>query len=179
LMVAPPVVPRSSGNGLILASNLTLPKGDNPLRTEGGLLFLTVGKDDKGNRREVVVRKVSADWYVRISIDPDAGVAPAFRIEEDGSVSGYRELPPGVPQLTVIDNGSRPANSPAKPSLPVTTAVDVWNVEFQGRKGTIITRSDPKGQHFYLTFEGEPGSVELETVRGLYTLFTPSGRSRS
>jgi hypothetical protein len=54
LMVAPPVVPRSSGNGLILASNLTLPKGNNPLRTAGGLLFLTVAK---------TTRATGARWW--------------------------------------------------------------------------------------------------------------------
>jgi hypothetical protein len=178
LMATPPVVPRQMGSGPIPMSNLTLPKGEEPLRSEADLLLLTTGKDDYGARHEVVVQKVSSNWYIRTSID-DPGVAPAFRIEEDGSVSGYRDLPPGVPQVAFAAPGSdgpvgvRPLpaeTAPAPSSMP-----DGTTVEYQRHGGVIIARSDAAGRRFYLTLEGEP-EIELESVRGSQTWFTPVGR---
>ena len=178
-MDTPPKVPLSYGARPVRLSNLTLPAGENALRSAGGLMFLTTAADAQGRHREVIVQQVAERWYIRTSVSDDPNEAPVFRLEEDGSVSGYGQVPPGVPQVSAIvtgtnstsaTNSTRDTNS-TKASPPVPSTGEVF-VEYAGRKGTIVTRADGT----YLRLDGDPDPIELESVRGSKTLFTPRGR---
>ena len=183
LMTATPIVPHSRSPRKL--SNFTPATGDNQFRTDGELIFLTTGFDDKGRRNEVAVQKVADRWYVRTSASNNPGEAPAFRLEDDGTVSGYAELPPGVPEIATL-NGVHAVPLPVAPASVAPAAVAVppavdykageIPVEYEGRKGTLLTRAGEQGQRFYVNLEGEPRAVELESVRGSNSLFTPIGR---
>jgi hypothetical protein len=192
LMTAPPVVPRGTSDKITRLRSFTPPSGESALRTEGGLVFLTTGIDGKGRRREVVVQKVSDQWYVRTSISADPNEAPAFRREDDGTVSGYMQLPYGVPQVATINRGAdfpqavtaeKTDSAPAlPPQLPAQVAPAAGppptarSVEYEGQQGRILTSLDARGSHSYLYIDGQSRAVELEPVRGSANLFTPAGR---
>jgi hypothetical protein len=161
LMDAPPVLPRSVGVTPTRLGNVALPAGENAVRSANGLIFLTTHVDGAGKHREVIVQEVAHRWYIRTSVSDDESEAPVFRLEEDGSVSGYSQLPAGMPQVSVINRSV----DNAKASVPA------------GFTGAVpVARVDEKDGHAYLRLDGDSEPIELESVRGSTVLFTPRGK---
>jgi hypothetical protein len=194
LMTAPPVVPRNTSDKITRVGSFTPSPGESLLRTAGGLVFLTTGIDRNGFRHEVVVQKVSDQWYIRTSISGDPGEAPAFRLEGDGSISGFSHLPYGVPQVATINREGNPAPViaaakadsaeawsplPAQEEPAAGSQLATRRVEYEGRKGRLLAFFDARGPHTFLYLDGQAGPVaELEPVRGSTNLFTIAGRDQ-
>jgi hypothetical protein len=175
LMTSPPAVPRTTSNNPAMLSRLTLPTGEAPLRTERGLIFLTTGVEGGGRRHEVVVQKVADRWYIRTSLSNDPNEAPAFTVEEDGTVIAYRQLPPGVPQVGAINRGDEASPLAARVTPPSDSQGTIRRVEYDGHKGRIL--SFPGKSRSFLFVDNQSGALAvLESVRGSFDLFTLVGR---
>jgi hypothetical protein len=161
-------------------SFLTLPKGQQSLRVEGGQFLLTIALDDNGTRHEVAVKNVAPGWYIRTSVSSDPAVAPVFRIDDDGTVVGLRELSPEAARISALNRVDRSLRlPPAQPSMPANTAALVGDrpITYNGQPGAIFTSFDGAREHTYLTLNGQPVPLEITPVNSNPDAFVLAGRS--